>query len=112
MMWRGMTWPLRTIAVAAVFGVMMLAYLIAAPSVSADTPGCVSHAEYDGLERGLTPGQVAARFDTNGSFRGSGDAFFSRNYNPCWDNPGDKRVVVWYALDNGLSDHWDVRDPA
>lgn len=108
-----MTWPLRTIVLTALLGLCALLFVtLQSRTAQADTPGCVSHAEFNNMVTGLAPGQVAARFDTDGSFRGSGDAFFSRTYNPCWDDPGDKRVVVWYDLNNGLSDHWDVRDPA
>ena len=84
------------------------ATVLTAPAAAAD--GCVSHGEYDGLVWGLTVDQVQTRFDTNGWFMGITDNenFFKRGYDTCWD--GSKKVVVWYDLDLGLSDHWDVRD--
>lgn len=78
------------------------------PTATADTPGCVSHAEYDNMIRGLSVGQVADRFDTNGWFIGSGEERFRRGYEPCWTDT--RKVVVWYSLTTGLSVDWDIRD--
>lgn len=74
----------------------------------ADTPGCVSHTEFDNMERFLSVGQVAGRFDTNGVYLGSGDDRFRRGYDACWTD--DRRVVVWYSLTTGLSDDWATRE--
>lgn len=79
----------------------------AVPAV-ADTPGCVSHGEFDNMERFLSTGQVAGRFDTNGTYLGSGDDRFRRGYDACWTD--DRRVVVWYSLNTGLSDDWATRE--
>lgn len=68
--------------------------------------GCVTHGEYDSLDWGLSTDQVANRFDTNGWLIAVGEDFFRRGYNACWTSD---RVVVWYDLNLGLSDHWDVR---
>lgn len=75
-------------------------------AASADTPGCVSVAEFNNMDRFLSTGQVAGRFDTTGVYRGSDSDEFSRSYDACWTND---RVVVWYSLTNGLSTRWDVR---
>lgn len=78
------------------------------PAAAAD--GCATHGEYDSLEWGLSTTQVSNRLDTSGWFIGITDNenFFKRGYNTCWD--GGRKIVVWYDLDLGLSDHWDVRD--
>lgn len=81
--------------------------LIAAPA-QADTPGCVSHAEFDNMIRGLSTSQVAGRFDTSGSYDGSSEDNFRRTYNACWT--GSREVVVRYSLTSGVSVSWDVRD--
>lgn len=80
--------------------------VVALPSASAE--GCVSRAEYDNLVWGLTTDQVRDRFETNGWWIATGDDFFRRGYDPCWTN--DRKVVIWYDLQLGLSDHWDIRD--
>lgn len=94
------------IAVAVVLALAVVVF-VRSCSASADTPGCVSHAEYDSMDTYLSTGQVAGRFDTNGVYLGSGDDYWRRGYPTCWDN--DLRVVVWYSLTSGLSDHWAVR---
>lgn len=78
---------------------------LAAPS-SADTPGCVSQGEFNNMDRYLSVGQVAGRFDTNGNYRGSDADEFSRGYDACWTSD---RVVVWYSLASGLSTRWGLR---
>jgi hypothetical protein len=77
-------------------------------SATADTPGCVSHAEYDNMQRLLSTDQVAGRFDTNGWYIGSGEERWRRGYDPCWTDT--RKVVVWYSLNTGLSDDWAIRD--
>lgn len=77
-------------------------------SAAADTPGCVSHAEYDNLDRGLSVQQVSGRFDTNGWYIGATGDRFRRGYDPCWSDT--RKVVVFYSLTNGLSVDWDIRD--
>ena len=81
--------------------------LTAAPAV-ADTPGCASRGEYDNMTRFLSTGQVAGRFDTNGVLLGTGAERFKRGYDACWTN--ERRVVVWYNLDTGLSDDWATQE--
>jgi hypothetical protein len=88
--------------------VLVAAYVSAPAAAVADTPGCVSRAEYDNMERLLSTGQVAGRFDTSGWYIGSGPERFRRGYDSCWSD--DRIVVVWYSLNTGLSDDWDVRD--
>lgn len=92
--------------------VALMAFLAApfpaAEGAVAETAGCVTHGEYDTLEWGLSADQVQNRFDTNGWLIATGDDFFRRGYEPCWDST--RKVVVWYDLALGLSDHWDVRD--
>lgn len=86
----------------------LTAALVAVPAPANAVGGCVTHNEYDSLEWGLSTDQVQNRFETNGWLIGVGDNFFRRGYDACWAN--DRKVVIWYALDNGLSDHWDIRD--
>ena len=81
--------------------------IIAWPQAEA-VDGCATRGEYDNLIWGLSDEQVRNRFETNGWFIGSGDDFWKRGYDACWDN--DRKVVIWYAFDNGLTDHWDIRD--
>lgn len=88
--------------------VLVGAYLAVPAAAVADTPGCVSHGEYDNMERFLSTGQVAGRFDTNGYYDGSGPERFRRAYPACWND--GREVVVWYSLNTGLSDDWAVRD--
>lgn len=88
---------------------LLFAGLFTATGIAAaDTPGCVSRAEFDNMIRGLSVGQVSGRFDTNGVYLGAGDGRFRRGYDACWTN--DRRVVVWYSLTTGLSDDWAIRD--
>lgn len=77
-------------------------------TAAADTQGCVSHGEYDNLVRYLSTSQVAARFDTNGTYDGGNDDVFRRVYPPCWTN--SREVVVRYSQTNGLTVSWDIRD--
>jgi hypothetical protein len=88
--------------------VLIAAYLCAPATAVADTPGCVSHGEYDNMERFLSAQQVAGRFDTSGVYLGSGPERFRRGYDACWTDT--RRVVVWYSLNTGLSDDWAVQD--
>lgn len=87
---------------------LVCAGFVSATAATADTPGCVSRAEYDNLERFLSAGQVAGRFDTSGWYIGSGPERFRRGYSPCWSD--ERKVVVWYSLNTGLSDDWAVQD--
>lgn len=82
--------------------------LLIPTAASADTPGCVSMSEYNNMDRYLTTGQVANRFDTNGWYINTGPERFKRGYDPCWTN--QRKVVVWYDLTTGLSDDWAVQD--
>ena len=77
-------------------------------AAAADTPGCVSHGEFDNMERFLSVGQVAGRFDTGGVYLGAGEERFRRGYDACWTDV--RRVVVWYSLTTGLSDDWAMRE--
>ena len=88
--------------------VLTCAALLPATPATADTPGCVSHVEYDNTEKYLSTQQIAGRYDTNGWYIGSGPERFRRGYDACW--APDRIVVVWYSLTTGLSDDWDVRD--
>lgn len=88
---------------------ILLAFGVLLPSdATADTPGCVSRGEYDNLEKYLSVQQVAGRFDTAGWYIGSTDERFRRGYTPCWTD--DRKVVVIYSLNTGLSVDWDIRD--
>jgi hypothetical protein len=78
----------------------------AAPASAAG--GCATHAEYDNLEWGLSTDQVQNRFETNGWFINTTGNFFKRGYDACWTN--ERKVVIWYSLSLGVSDHWDIRD--
>ena len=82
--------------------------LAAASPATAATAGCVTHGEFDNMERFLSTGQVAGRFETNGVYLGSGPDRFRRGYDACWTN--ERRVVVWYSLTTGLSDDWAMQD--
>lgn len=97
---------------AALPAVLSLSFLTFTPAATGDTPGCVSHTEFDNMVQGLSPGSVANRFDTDGWYIGENDSVFKRGYEPCWDGIGDanKKVVVAYDLDSALSKWWDVRD--
>lgn len=88
---------------------VLLAFGVLLPSdATADTPGCVSHVEYDNTERFLSTGQISGRYDTAGWYVGSGPERFRRAYETCWSD--SRVVIVWYSLNTGLSDDWDVRD--
>jgi hypothetical protein len=89
-------------------GALVCAGLVPAAPAAADTPGCVSHAEFDNMEKYLSTQQVAGRFDTAGYYIGSGPERFRRGYDPCWTDL--RRVVVWFSLTTGLSDDWAVQD--
>jgi len=77
--------------------------------VSADTPNCVSHTEYDNMTWGLTPAQVYNRFDVFGFYLGDTDnGEFKRGYDACWTD--ERRVVVWFSYDTNESVDWGIRD--
>lgn len=97
---------LASVAAVALTAAALVALPLAQPA-NADT--CASHAEYDSLMWGLSTDQVASRLDSNGSFLGisSSGNFFKRSYNICWSP--DKKAVVWYDINIGISDHWDTR---
>lgn len=88
--------------------VVLLCAALAPSSAAADTPGCVSHVEFDNMEKFLSVGQVAGRFDTNGWYIGSGEERFRRGYEACWTD--ERKVVVWFDLTTGLSDDWATRE--
>lgn len=80
----------KTIAAA----VVAATSIVIAPGVAqADTQGCVTHNEYQHIDRGMTKAQVTRIFDTNGhrtsasSFGGNRDEF--RSYKVCssWGSP-------------------------
>lgn len=84
------------------------AALTLVPTGTAQATGCATHADYDSLMQGLSSDQVANRLETDGWFIATGQTFYKRGYAACWDST--RKVVVWYLLSTGLSDHWDVRD--
>lgn len=75
----------------------------------ADTESCVGSVEYDNTERGLSPLQVANRYDIYGQFLDDTQARYRREYRTCW-NPGVRKVVVEYSYDTNTSVDWYVRD--
>lgn len=98
----------RFLAAAAVTVSLFSGQAVANDASFVDSGGCVTHGEYDALDWGLSTDQVQNRFDTNGWYIATGDDFVRRGYDTCW--AGDRKIVVWYDLNLGLSDHWDVRD--
>src|SRR3712207_2169074 len=82
--------------------------LTVAPA-SADTPTCVSKAEFKAVKRGWTITRVANRFDVPGkqTFFDSGDptygipAFQSRDYTACPDSSS-----VWLNFEKKSGDKW------
>lgn len=97
----------HTIAVASGLG---LAGLMLTPAPAfADTESCVSLAEYDNTVAGLSPVQVATRYDVYGVFIGDTDHRFKRAYRSCWA-PGQRQAVVVYSYDDTESVNWYVRD--
>lgn len=90
-------------------GFLVLGILaVAIPVPASAAGGCATRGEYDNLVWGLSADQVQSRFETNGWYISTGDEFFKRGYNACWDD--DRKIVIWYDLNLGLTDHWDVRD--
>lgn len=103
---RAIRWIVALVAAFVLAAALVL--VLSAPPAAAD--GCASRAEYDNLSWGLSTTQVANRFETNGSYIGisATGLFFKRAYDPCWTDT--KKIVIWYDLDIGLTDHWDIRD--
>ncbi len=72
---------------AATAALVLASISLAIPSASADTPGCVTRAEFLQARRGMTPRQVSAIFDVPGrvSFLSGFDGWSlqSRDYHGC-----------------------------
>lgn len=86
--------------------------LFTAPTAPADTENCVSHAEVDNYENGLTRTQVWNRFDIYGDAAGelpSGDGYKADYVPTCWA-PSERKVVVAFSYVTGESLWIDVRD--
>jgi hypothetical protein len=85
---------------------LFLTGLTASQPASADTPGCVTRAEFRNVSEGMSKHRVHRIFDTRGE--GSG---YSRYYEKCRDKCGDlecRPALVTYDGRGRLSDKlWD-----
>ena len=82
---------IRATAVATTGVVMSTgAVMMTASPASADTPGCVTRAEYDHVSKGMRKVRVHRIFDTRGTFGDGGAGGYSRLYKECRKlPPGD-----------------------
>ena len=95
--------PLIAASAVAVLGLP----LTAAPAV-AETPTCVSRAEYRAVKNGWTRARVARVFDVSGRSVEARAPFRARTYNDCWrSNEVWGKVSVVYRYRNGA---WRVVD--
>lgn len=85
---------------AAVFAVTLVP-----SSASADTPTCVSRAEWDLVDYDMTMGTVHSIFDFNGTLVSDDGLYKTRGYKSCRDD--DPRRAIRYR-DNGSD--WIVHD--
>lgn len=77
----------------------LVAASLAGPSVAhADTPGCVTEAEFLAVRNGLPRAQVNQIFDTDGRFLDGGAGGFVRSYRRCSSATGTVRLL--FALPN------------
>jgi hypothetical protein len=82
--------------------VVLMATLVMGGSAAADTPGCVTRAEYGRVHDGMTSGKAHDIFDTNGTslFENPGAVHNSaREYRMCaaWRAAtGDSKVQIQY----------------
>lgn len=65
------------------------------PAAGADTPGCVSEAEYLQVSIGMAKARVHQIFDTRGKFLDGAAGGYTRGYRECGNT--DNLVIVEYA---------------
>ncbi len=100
---------LRTLMAASTLAVV--APVVLAAPAQADTPDCVSRAEFRAVQKGWSITRVANRFDVTGvqTYYASGDAsidwpaYQSRKYNPC-----PKYSGVYVDFEKEAGDVWRV----
>lgn len=70
---------------------------------------CVTHAEYESLEPGMSLHSVRALFDIDGHEGPDNATEFSWEFRTCWAT-GTKSVRVWFLLASGLTTRWLIVD--
>ncbi|MFL6288926.1 MAG: hypothetical protein ACJ73L_11065 [Actinomycetes bacterium] len=79
--------------------------LLTAPEVAvADTPGCVTHAEFTKVKDGMTMRRVHRIFDTNGVKAVAPVGKKQRWYDKC--SSPVAVADVWYRNDRVIGKHW------
>ena len=73
---------MKTLLVGIAAAALAAPLLVAAPA-SADTPGCVSRAEYRQVHSGMTKAWVRSIFDTKGFFVSGGGGGYVVGYKQC-----------------------------
>lgn len=91
--------PLRTV-VALALG-LVLDLTMTGVTAAADTPDCVSRAEYREVRPGMSKARVHRIFDTGGAFHDGHAGGYTRLYRGCWLAAG---VFVSYE-DSGTPPH-------
>ena len=86
---------------AVVIGALILSPLAVAAPASADTPGCVSKAEFRKVKKHWAIGRVHRVFDTKGKQTFYTTGYQSREYKTC-KNPKYSFVSVTYEKDDGV----------
>lgn len=84
-------------------------FLLPTYGAMGDTENCVTHAEYDRTENGLTPSDVELIYDVYGSYAGDNERGYWRQYRTCWA-PGEREIIVRYSWNSGRSYDWLIRD--
>lgn len=68
-----------------------------ATQASADSPGCVTRAEYERVHDGMRKARVHRIFDTRGRFGDGGAGGYSRLYTECHPRGGDGCTNIEYS---------------
>jgi hypothetical protein len=98
----------RSTAALSTLVLLLIGLLSTAAPAQADTPNCVSRAEYRSIQNGWSKGVVASVFDINGRRASVGDPYQARVYDDCWRaSKTTGNVSVFYKYRSGA---WRVVD--
>lgn len=90
----------RALSLILTLGITSAGLAVTAPAASADTPGCVSRAEFRRVEKTMQIARVHRIFDTSGKQTSVGFGYQSREYKACSD-PKYGFVYVDYQRRDG-----------
>lgn len=84
----------KTLAAVAAAGIVAAPLAVVSPA-EADSPGCVTRAEFRGVKKGWHRDRVTARFDTAGRIDFQSGNYVSREYRAC-RNPRYSSISVTF----------------